>query len=1159
MKRLFNMLFVISLVFSMLYMMPVRAEESENDEQPQTEVTEDKGKDPAENVNSESSAAEEPSNEQDSANECVEIKEEDDNSSDLMLRTMSNSASQVPEVLSIEMDRTTISPEQGINFIVRINDNGHIINNLWLYCVSDETIFGTNFELFQGGVDPDEYRGTSYSDIYSHGIYRIGAVKIYYDENESYSYFKEEYYEDDSQFIPGETLPYDLSNLYYTVENPNPDTSAPTITPPIVLSKNVMDGTSDIILFDADVQDDISGLMGGELEFTDEKGHIATAYVNNTGNGRIMFGEYSTIYDGVYHLTGIRLLDHAGNELKYRKDVTDPKKQLPLPAEFETVGFEAINCTSRGRWESDSYGTKYVFDDGESPYNTIFEVDGTEYVFDYSGYLFNGWFDCDDGSRVYVENGIIAKSKWINGVYYVDENGHLARSEWVDDGKYYVDRDGRWIENAIKGEVNEIYSVSGNKNEATLTIGDTYRFQIIALPEEAAQTGKGITWTSANTEVATVSSDGLVTATGLGHTNIYASLANGQSCTYYVSCVAKADSIEFINNVDFRISDEYCNSNSVYHERSASQFVRVLPKEAQGTKIIITSSDPSVIGVQKDRIIILKAGKSTVTFTVENDPNHSISHEFEVFESVNPQTVEITNIPDQLYVGYTYPSLTAVYGPDDAKINTVWTSSDPDIISAPDPDRSEGNRFYLSSLKKPGHVTITAQSKYNADVTASVTLNVVEGSPEDGTYDAVFVLGETDLQNWGPGAFKGKETTAAEVEVGKSYVILVYASSYKCVPDFQCYQKINRDFYAANPGLKEEVFKGGMAGGTADPKEVTFGWPLCFTVTAPGTYIYSAGGNSIKLTAKGQPGWKSSSNGWWYDNGDGTYPKNEIKTIKGTDYYFNASGYMVTGWAQINGKWYVFDSSGAMKKNTWEGNYYLKEDGTMAVSEWVCNNQYYVGADGLWIPDYGVAKWKQDSTGWWYDSGDGTYPHGEFKTISGTEYYFKENGYMATGWTQIDGKWYVFDSSGAMKKNTWEGNYYLKEDGTMAVSEWVCNNQYYVGADGKWIPDYGVAKWKQDSTGWWYDNGDGTYPHGEFKTIEGADYYFKENGYMATGWTQINGKWYVFTSSGAMKKNAWEGNYWLGEEGVMATDAWVDNDRYYVGPDGAWVPNAKKQ
>lgn len=34
--------------------------------------------------------------------------------------------------------------------------------------------------------------------------------------------------------------------------------------------------------------------------------------------------------------------------------------------------------------------------------------------------------------------------------------------------------------------------------------------------------------------------------------------------------------------------------------------------------------------------------------------------------------------------------------------------------------------------------------------------------------------------------------------------------------------------------------------------------------------------------------------------------------------------------------------------------------------------------------------------------------------------------------------------------------------------------------------------------------------------------------------------------------------YWVGSDGVMATDAWVDGGRYYVGPDGKYVPGKKK-
>ena len=39
-----------------------------------------------------------------------------------------------------------------------------------------------------------------------------------------------------------------------------------------------------------------------------------------------------------------------------------------------------------------------------------------------------------------------------------------------------------------------------------------------------------------------------------------------------------------------------------------------------------------------------------------------------------------------------------------------------------------------------------------------------------------------------------------------------------------------------------------------------------------------------------------------------------------------------------------------------------------------------------------------------------------------------------------------------------------------------------------------------------------------------------------------------------MAAGEWVGDYWLTSSGAMATDAWVDGGRYYVGASGAWVP-----
>ena len=52
-----------------------------------------------------------------------------------------------------------------------------------------------------------------------------------------------------------------------------------------------------------------------------------------------------------------------------------------------------------------------------------------------------------------------------------------------------------------------------------------------------------------------------------------------------------------------------------------------------------------------------------------------------------------------------------------------------------------------------------------------------------------------------------------------------------------------------------------------------------------------------------------------------------------------------------------------------------------------------------------------------------------FFTDGGTTYYLGVDGVMATGWQEIEGKWYYFNGSGAMQKNTTIDGYTLGADG----------------------------------------------------------------------------------------------------------------------------------
>lgn len=93
----------------------------------------------------------------------------------------------------------------------------------------------------------------------------------------------------------------------------------------------------------------------------------------------------------------------------------------------------------------------------------------------------------------------------------------------------------------------------------------------------------------------------------------------------------------------------------------------------------------------------------------------------------------------------------------------------------------------------------------------------------------------------------------------------------------------------------------------------------------PGNYIhkYLANGTiekeiKAKMKTLNKQGWKKNSTGWWYDNGDGTYPKNEWKKIDGVWYAFNSKGYMRTGWFKYKDAWYYLGTNGKMRSGTTE-------------------------------------------------------------------------------------------------------------------------------------------------------------------------------------------------------------------------------------------------
>ena len=272
------------------------------------------------------------------------------------------------------------------------------------------------------------------------------------------------------------------------------------------------------------------------------------------------------------------------------------------------------------------------------------------------------------------------------------------------------------------------------------------------------------------------------------------------------------------------------------------------------------------------------------------------------------------------------------------------------------------------------------------------------------------------------------------------------------------------------------------------------------------------------------------------------------------------------GWVKTGNAWYFYNQNGTLKRNAWAGNYWLGADGKMVTNAWVDNGRYYVDANGAWVK--GAQK-----------------PATPKPAVA-----------QKQGWVQSGGAWYFYHQ-GQIVKNAWAGNYWLGADGKMATNAWVDNGRYYVGANGVWVKDAKKPEapkpvekkqgWVKEGNTWYYfENGSvvrnkwigSTYwvgADGKMATnawVDNGRYYVGANGAWVKdakkpeapkpvekkqGWVKEGNEWY-FYYQGQLTKNAWVGSYWLGSDGKMATNAWVDNGRYYVGTNGAWVKDAKK-
>ena len=281
------------------------------------------------------------------------------------------------------------------------------------------------------------------------------------------------------------------------------------------------------------------------------------------------------------------------------------------------------------------------------------------------------------------------------------------------------------------------------------------------------------------------------------------------------------------------------------------------------------------------------------------------------------------------------------------------------------------------------------------------------------------------------------------------------------------------------------------------------------------------------------------------------------------------------GWNNTTGNWQYLDNDGNAIADAWRksGDYwfYLGSDGNMAMNEVVQHNNdfYYVNQDGAMVTNQWVAFDVESDDAeadhrWMYFGADGKAYRdaspdkltiSDMRNINGKKYLFDAEGYMLYGWlgetaTLVSGE------------NAWEGAkyYYGGFDDGSAQHGWVQLN---------------VIKGNDEVNAWFYFNSNGQITKNTKKNINGATYYFGEDGRMIEDWSNAKKKTvgsdsimeaadassseivYVNGDGGA-RKNQW---IWaVPSEDLNQKD--FDNDKaswWYADGSGKIVRNATKR
>ena len=234
------------------------------------------------------------------------------------------------------------------------------------------------------------------------------------------------------------------------------------------------------------------------------------------------------------------------------------------------------------------------------------------------------------------------------------------------------------------------------KSSLAMNVGDTYTLSPTVYPSNSQYT---LTWTSSNTNVATVTSSGKVTAKSAGTANITVKTDNGKTATCNVTVSAKSvTSVSIPSTLSLEIGETYTLTPTITPSDAVTSYT--------------WSSDNSSIAMVSQTGVVTTKEAGTANITVKTDNGKVATCKV----TVSAKSVTSVSIKSDLSleVGGTY-TLTPTITPSDAATSYTWSTDNSSVVTV--------SQSGVVTAKSAGTANITVKTDNGKTAACKVTVS----------------------------------------------------------------------------------------------------------------------------------------------------------------------------------------------------------------------------------------------------------------------------------------------------------------------------------------------------------------------------------------------------------------------------------------------------